>query len=122
MYSLIFAGVGLLLALIFVGVGALNGRKQHRTYSWMRLVATALALVLAIFLSGLLARGISVGALKLLTKIGLLDSVVGALADAPVLTEVIGALIAMILAPMIFYWFFLIVKGILNFIVRRVAR
>lgn len=118
MYSWIFGGLGVLLALIFVGVGALKGRKMHRTYSWMRLAATAVALVLSVLFAVLLARGLS----SVLMKVLLRGDLANALAEAPIFKEFLAAMAAMILAPLLFFWLFLIVKGILNFVVRRIAR
>ena len=122
MYDLIFLGIGLLLALIFVGVGLLKGRKQVRTFAWIKLAATALALIVSLLFSALLARAISAISISSLAKSGVLGDLGQMLKDAPILGEAIGALIAMILAPFLFFWLFLIIKAILNFIARRVAK
>lgn len=122
MFDLIFLGIGVFLALLFVGIGLLKGRKQVRTFAWIKLSATALSLILSVLFSVLLARAISNGSINLLTKNGILSEFGQMLNDAPIFGQMITALIAMILAPMFFFWLFLILKAILNFIARRIAK
>lgn len=119
MLNLIVSSGILLIVVLFVGIGLLRGRKQQKTYAWIRLLSLVVSAAVAVVASIFAARGLMNLALGMIPFGGdLQDAITG----SPLLTESIGALLAMLLAPSLFFVLFWIVKGILGAISRRVAR
>lgn len=107
-----------LMLLAFVGIGLLRGRRNHPTYSWMRLAAAALSVVLSAVAAIFASRGL----VTLLVSVLPLGSVGEILRESDVLAQGVCALLAMLLAPALFVIFFFIVKALLGIAVRRIAR
>ena len=117
MFELIFLIAFAVIALLFVGIGVLKGRKYVWTYSAMKSVAVvaaaALSAVASVFLAKLLPQ--------LVLKLPVLKKYADILQDMTVTREAIVALVAMIVAPLLFVILFLILKSILHAIVLRIA-
>lgn len=119
MLNLMVSSAILLIVFLFVGVGVLRGRKHHRTYAWIHLASLVLAVAVSAVASIFAARGLVNLALKLIPFGNRFQDVAS---ESPLLIESIGALLAMLLAPGLFFVLFWIVKAILGSVSRRVAR
>ncbi len=122
MFNLIFTLALALLALLFVVVGLLKGKKYVWHYSVGRIVALVLsaagAFFLAIFLSGFLTK---IGYNALLDS-GILGEVGGMLSDIPSAPQAVSAIVSMIAAPIFFVILFLILKPILNIFPKMISK
>lgn len=119
MLNLMVSSAILLIVFLFVGVGVLRGRKHHRTYAWIHLASLVLAVAVSAVASIFAARGLVNLALKLIPFGNRFQDVAS---ESPLLIESIGALLAMLLAPGLFFVLFWIVKAIFGSVSRRVAR
>lgn len=105
MFHFLFAIVLLGIAALFIWRGVSFGKRYTWIYSAARAVSVIVAVLLSVLLSALLA--------KLFAGIALRHFVFGELLkEVPTLADAIVALVAMVLAPWIFYGLFFIVKGI----------
>lgn len=118
MFELIFSLIFLFVAILFVGIGLLKGRKYVWTFSAFKCVAVfvsaALSALASIFLLPLLFRVVLFN-LPFLKKYG------DTLNEVPALQDAIIALLCMIVAPLIFIVLFLILKSISNAVVLRIS-
>ena len=117
MFSWIFLAVFLFFALLFIGVGMLKGRKFVWVYSALKLVTLILAAVASMLLSAFLARFAAEFAYDKLIDLFFADggTMLDGIASAP---EIVSALIAMIVAPILFLPLFWIIRPILNIFAR----
>lgn len=116
--GLIFTFAFLLVALLFVGVGLLKGRKYVWTFSAFKcgavVVSAAVSVIASVLLLPLLFRVV-------LFNLPFLKNYAGTLNEVPVVQDAIIALLCMIVAPLIFIVLFLILKSILNAVVLRIS-
>lgn len=121
MFKLIFSGAFLLFALIFLLIGMLRGRKYKFQYSLSRMITVVLSAVVAMAISALIAwalGGVLFGVVN-----SLLPSEMSPLFDAmPSAPGIIKALVAMVVAPLLFTGIFLIVKPIMGLLTRPLCR
>ena len=121
MFKLIFAGTFLFFALIFLLIGMLKGRKYKFQYSLSRLITVIISAVVAMALSALIASGL--GGLLVGIVSSLLPEEVSPILEAiPSAPDAVKALVAMIVAPILFFGIFLIVKPLIGLLKRPIAR
>ena len=121
MFKLIFAGTFLFFALIFLLIGMLKGRKYKFQYSLSRLITVIISAVVAMALSALIASGL--GGLLVGIVSSLLPEDVSPMLEAiPSAPDAVKALVAMIVAPILFFGIFLIVKPLIGLLKRPIAR
>ena len=122
MFSLIFALAILVIVLLFVGVGLLIGRKYVWIYSVAKVAALVVTAPLTVLLASLAARGVGALVKTLLVKSGAMGSFATLLGEIPSLGDALVALVAIVLAPLLFYVIFLIVRPILYKIARIIVK
>ena len=122
MFSLIFALAILGIVLLFVGVGLLIGRKYVWIYSVAKVAALVVTAPLTVLLASLAARGVGALVKTLLVKSGAMGSFATLLGEIPSLGDALVALVAIVLAPLLFYVIFLIVRPILYKIARIIVK
>ena len=110
MYSTIFGVAIFCIATLFVLCGVLKGKKYVWVYSAMRLGAAAIALVLALFLSGMISQAVIGVVLDAVADLDMMSSVKGFLNDLPTVKEAVCAILSMILTPGLFFTLFFIIK------------
>lgn len=114
MFKLIFSGVFLFFALLFVLCGMLKGRKYKFQYSVSRIIVVALSAVLSMVLSALLSWLLGSVIFNVIEGSLPSDEVRELLNNLPTAPDAVRALVAMLVAPLIFVAVFLIVRAILN--------
>lgn len=102
MFTWIFFGVFVFFALLFIGIGMLNGRKFAWVYSALKAIATVLSAVIAMLLAALLAKLVVNVAYDKVIETGILGEFGKMLDDISSAPQIISAIFAMIVAPMIF--------------------
>lgn len=122
MFSLIFALAILVIVLLFVGVGLLIGRKYVWIYSVAKVAALVVTAPLTVLLASLAARGVGALVKTLLVKSGAMGSFATLLGEIPSLGDALVALVAIVLAPLLFYVIFLILRPILYKIARIIVK
>ncbi len=125
MFGLIFSGVFLFFALLFMLVGALRGKKTAWQLSVTRTVLSFVAAILAALLASLIAW-FGVGML-LDVVVGLVRGSVDVdidaiLADVPAGKDALTALVAMIVAPLLYLILYAILRPILKAFTKLIAR
>lgn len=115
MFNLIFSALFIFIALIFMLCGMLKGRKYRWQFSLSRIIIVVISAIIATLLSALvswLLGGLVFGLLEgFLTGAGEVGTLISSLPTAP---DTVRAVIAMIIAPVIFVTFFIIIRSILN--------
>ncbi len=114
MFQMIFLLVILGFAALFIWRGISYGKRFHWVYSTARTVTVILSAVLGVIGSALLSRLIANLAIGGLRKAGAFGSFESLLEEIPTLGEAAVALVAMILAPLMFFALFFILRGILS--------
>ena len=111
MLKLIFSGLFLLFALVFLLIGMLRGKKYKFQYPLSKLITVSIAAVLAVLASRLLAKLlVSFVAKIVLTSFSDSQDVLQLLEKVPSAMAAVHALAAMIVAPGLFFLIFLIQK------------
>ncbi len=122
MLSIIFAAAVLLMVAAFVGVGVLVGRKYAWQYAVAKAAVVAIAIPVAIGLSCLTAFLCGTVLKSVLTNVSLLGRVSDLFKSTPMLGEALRAVIAAILAPILFYVFFPTAKTVLGRIAKKLSK
>ena len=105
MFNLIFAGVIFFFALIAALIGLLKGRKYDYRFSLSKLIIVLGSAILTIVLLVLVSP--IVGGIFYDLVLGIMPSNVGSLLSAiPSAREIVRAVAAMIIAPVLFLIFF----------------
>lgn len=113
-FSLIFFGIFAFFAFFAALFGMLRGRKYNWMFSLARVIIVVVSAILAMLLSALIAwfvGGAIVDFVMGLSFVADIQEVLNAMPSAP---DAVSAIIAMVIAPAIFFTLFLIVKAILN--------
>lgn len=121
MFGLIFSLAFAFIALLFVGIGLLKGRRYVWTFSAFKCAAVVVSALLSALASILLLPQLFKLVFPYVFKIPALKEYKAFLAELPVLQEAVIALVCMIVAPLIFVVLFLILKAILNAVVLRIS-
>ena len=121
MFGIIFSLIILFLAILFVGVGLLRGRKYVWSFFALKCVAVILSAALSLLASIFLLPRLFKVLLPVSFKLPFLRSFQAVLADLPVVQEAVIALLSMLVAPFIFIALFFILKGILNSVALRIS-
>ena len=114
MYTVIFAIVTVLIAAAFVIVGLLKGKKFTWSYVALRGAAVILAAPLAVLLSWLLGHGLSGAVFGILRATGLPGQFNQLVQETPAAIDAVQALCVTLLAPVLFYVLFPVLRMILN--------
>ena len=122
MYTVIFAAVLGVVALLCIGLGLLKGRKNVWIYSALKIGAVILSALIAFLLSKLLLRGIITSFLNKLLQANALGDAGAIIKEMPSAVPVVSAIICMIAAPFLFWMVFAILKKILYFVAKLVSR
>ena len=125
MFNLIFSLVFVFFALIAILVGVFKARKKTMFESLFRIPTVIISAVISTFLSALASWGI--GKLLYNVIINALGAgepsgfdIAGIAKEIPSIPDIVAALIAMIIAPILFTTIFLILKAVLNkFVVKK---
>ena len=110
LFMLLFLGLGAL----FVWRGAVRGKRYTWLYSLTRSVALLLTVVVAVLLSALTAWIASGVIYNVVENLAVFETVGDFLAEFPSTTGVIRALVAMVLAPLLFYGYFFGLKALFD--------
>lgn len=122
MFTWIFLGVFLFFALLFIGIGMLNGRKFVWVYSALKAISTVLSAVIAMLLASLVAKLVVNVAYDKIIETGILGEFGKMLEDIASAPQIIAAIFAMIVAPMMFLPIFWILRPILKIFAKIGAR
>ena len=135
MFKMIFFGVFLFFALIFAICGMLKGRKYKWQFSATRIIllviatviTTVLSALIGWFVGSLLAGGILDVIAYLATgltfgKVDLRESLPAAFKAVPLLFDIFKAVVAMIIAPLVFIVVFNIVRPLVNLLTSPICK
>ncbi len=120
--KLIVSLVMLGLAALFVGLSLLKYRKAHWIYATANLSAVVLAIVFGVIIANLTAGALAGLAYNLLESMDVLGDFEELLTKLPSLEDTFRALVACVVAPLLFFFIFLILKAIFRGIAKPVAR
>lgn len=116
----IVSGVIIGLMVISVLCGVIKGRQYAWQYSAFRLVNVVASAVIAVIASAFLGKKLGEIVLKEVLKL-LPEDMAQAFSAMPSASGLIGAFIAMFVAPIMFYFIFTIVRGIIGLFVPSLA-
>lgn len=120
MFGLIFSVAFLVVALLFMLVGALRGKKTAWQLSVTRIVLSMVSAIIAAFVSSLIAwHGIGAG-IDMVT--GSMPEIEGIMNELPSGKGIITALAAMIVAPLLFVLVYTIIRLIAKIFTKLIAR
>lgn len=108
-----------LMALVVLG-GVMKGRKAAWQYTACRLANVVVSAVIAVIVSALIGKALGNLISKELMNL-LPDDVSAALGAMPSASGLVSAFVAMFLAPILFYFIFAIVRGIIGLFVPSIA-
>lgn len=120
MYYWIASGVMIALMAIAVFCGVMKGRKYAWEYAALRLANVIISAVAAVFVSALLGKILGGFVSQELMK-AMPVSMSAALNEMPAVSGLIGAFVAMLAAPIIFYILFAIIRGVISLFVPSIA-
>ena len=109
------------LAALFTLLGVLKGRKYTWIFSALRIVCIVVTAILAMLFSAFLAR-YAASFLPSVIEKNLDGNAKGLLRDLPSMAFALKALIAMMVAPVLFWGVFPIVYNLLNLVVKLISR
>ena len=123
MLKLVFSGLFLFFALVFLLIGMLKGKKYKFQYPLSKLITVIIAAVLAVLASRLLAKLlVSSVAEIVLTAFSDSQDLLQLLEKVPSAMAAVHALAAMIVAPILFFLIFLILKPIVGIFKRPIGK
>ena len=117
MFGWIFSGVFLFFAALAVLVGALKGKKYTWMYSVSRLIVVVLSVILSVLIAKL-ASSLIAGALYGLAGGFASGNVADTLNSISTAKDLVKLVVTIVLAPILFYPVFLIVRGLMTLLVR----
>lgn len=120
MFNTIFTVSLSVLLAVFVVVGLLIGRKRRLLYALSRLVVAIAACAGAFFISKPLANSIGKAGYNILIPM-LPSSITDIMKDVASAPDIFSALVAVMLAPVLFLVLFFVIRTILNIIVKNVC-
>lgn len=111
MVAVILSVIFLLFAALFCFLGFRRGKKYFWGYSAVRIVGIVASIILATLLSVLIARGLSGLVYNTLLPSVKSENFHELLDSLPSAAQVVRALVSMVIAPIIFYILFPIVRS-----------
>ncbi len=120
--KLIVTLVMLFLALASVGVAIFVNRKSHWIYAAARTVSVVLAVVLGVLITNLLCGALSGVLFSLVKGTGAIADFTELFEKVPTMEDAFRAIIGCILAPFVFLFVFLLLRGILFLVCKPVSR
>ena len=111
-YGWILSGVFLLFSALVIFLGVLKGRKYTWMYSVARLIVLVLSVVCSVLVAKLISSLLSDVLFNVLANMG--GEITELLNSLPSAHDVLSFLVTLILAPILFYPMFWIIRGLMT--------